>query len=74
MKSPKTILLQANSDRAKLERFEIADANGNGLPDLGVTVQGRGTMLVEFLFDGKNVRVSPATAAAKRKLDVLNRP
>ncbi len=72
VKGPKTILLQARSDRAKFERFEIADANSDGLPDLRVTVQAGKPMLVDFLFDGKGFRVSPATAAVKRKLDALS--
>ena len=70
----KAVLLQANANRAKFERFETADVNGDGLPDLGVTVQAGSTMKIQFLFDGKGFRISPAAAAAKRKLDALNRP
>jgi len=77
----------ASYSAARFEHFEVADFNRDGLPDLGVTVQaglvpcGRQPSyaamprsLVQFLFDGKDFRVSPGTAAAKRKLDALNRP
>jgi hypothetical protein len=89
-KDAETTLLRITDDQtvcgknfapATFTAFEVADYNGDGLRDLGVTVKagrypcGRGlsTIAVRFLFDGKSFHVSTDTAAAKRKLDALMR-